>query len=164
MVLSCLVEPLVAPLVGRPGGRRKTALTRRMAATALMVSALAAVTTNAHAADQVKKVTGAEVKESAQLRNAHQKPAAIPYRELQAQAALPAKDEDPLAEPGEAARFETEAHLDARKRPRPDLRRDTGPSLGLHLRIDALRRAHRLTYLTFGAGQHRSGAPNPQFA
>jgi hypothetical protein len=164
MVLSCLVEPLVAPLVGRPGARGRTALSRRMVATALMVSALAAVTTNAHTADTVKKLKHGEQAEAASIRNAHQKPAAIPYREVLAQYALPALRKQELEEPGEAAEFESRALRQGRLRPGPDLQRPDGSSLGLHRRLDALRRARSLTYLTFGAGQHRSGAPNPQFA
>ena len=164
MVLSCLVEPLVAPLVGRPGARGRTALSRRMVATALMASAWAEVTTTAHAAGTLNKLQPGDQAETTSIRQAHQKPAATRDREVLAQSALPARRKQELEEPGEAAEFESRALRQGRLRPGPDLRRLTGPSLGIHRRLDALRRARSLTYLTFGAGQHRSGAPNPQFA
>src|SRR5687768_5056176 len=79
MVLSCLVEPLVSPLIGQgTSGPRRTSLTRtRLLATAIAVSALVTLSSPASGAElQLEKAPHAA------MRNAHQKPAPKPYREM----------------------------------------------------------------------------------
>lgn len=166
MVFSCLVEPLVAPLVGCGGGVRGSALTKsRLAATALACTALLALAGTAEANELAARATepaAAKVApEKAAVRNAHAKPAAIPYRVL-LQTVFAARREDQLlAEPGLAPSFEQDA-LDAhRLRRRPDSVLDLGPGLGLTQRIDRLYGGTLSTFLRFGSGRHLAGQPIP---
>jgi len=163
MVLSCLVEPLVAPLVGRGAGpRRGSALSRRrLLATALMASALVGVTTQGHAAEVERRLKHgrAEKTEQRALRNAHQKPAAKPYRLVMAEFALAARPKEELAQPGQAADFESDGLRLDRLRHARDIGKATGPTLALARRLDALTAARSSTFLRFGSGHYRSGAP-----
>lgn len=160
MVFSCLVEPLVKPLVGRgtSGPGRRTALRRsRLASTALAVSALMACATAADAS----LLDGHQKKQSEVRCNAHAKPAPIPSRvELDRLATL--RNEDELvAAPALAPDFEWEALSAAHLRHRRDIGLDTGSGLGLGKRLDRLLSPVESTFVLFSSGQHQSGAPNP---
>lgn len=163
MVLSCLVEPLVQPLVGRGtrGPGRRTALSRsRLASTALAMSALLAVATSADASDLLEGRTAPEAEQV--QRNAHAKPAPIPYRVVLEQFTAARREDDHLvAQPGLAPEFEWDAVLAHRLRHSRDIVRDIGPGLGLGRRLDRLLSSAQLTFHLFASGQHQSGAPNP---
>ena len=161
MVLSCLVEPLVSPLIGRGTGgpgrsapMRRTGLGRsRLAASALITSALLIAASSMPSADEIVQEETTEV-----ARNAHKKPDPIPYRQVLD--AFIARDEkvmsfDLIAAP----EFESEAILMSRLKHSRDIVRDTGPGLGLGLRIDRTRRASQETFLLFASGRHLSGSP-----
>jgi hypothetical protein len=154
MVLSCLVEPLVPPLTGRgTGGPRRSALAgTRLAMTALAASIVAL----SGASFKGEKVHAPAKAESTVVCNAHKRPDAIPYRVQFAHLYLAAELEK-LAEPGEAACFEQKALGDHRLRDKKNLIRDTGPGLGLALRLDRLRGGSAETWLRFGSGVHQSG-------
>ena len=154
MVLSCLVEPLVSPRVGRgPSGPRRSRLSKsRLAATAIMVSALAAVTTNVDAAEH-------ESKAERIYRTAHKRPDPIPLREIVA-AHVAQANKDELPAPGEAPVFEWDAIFAHRLKHCRDIVRDQGPGLGLGRRLDRLSSAAN-TYHLFMSGVHRSGTPYP---
>ncbi len=148
------------PLVGRgtSGVGRRTAIRRsRLASTALAVSALMAVAT---AADASALVDGEPA--TAEVRcNAHAKPAPTPSRvELDRLATLRHED-DLVAEPAEAARFEWDAIAAYHLRHSRDIRLDTGPGLGLGRRLDRLLSPVEATFALFASGLHQSGAPNP---
>jgi hypothetical protein len=156
MVLSCLVEPLVSPLIGRgTGGPGRTGLSRsRLAASAQITSALLVAASSMPSADELLQQE--ETTEVA--RNAHKKPDPIPYRQVLD--AFIARDEkimsfDLIAAP----EFESEAILMSRLKHSRDIVRDTGPGLGLGLRIDRTRRASQETFLLFASGKHLSGSP-----
>lgn len=179
MVFSVLVEPLVKPLVGVGGGvgERRTALagtrlaqTRlaptRLGAAALACTALLAVAGAAgqRAAAEIDHArTAARVEFSA--RNAHQKPAPIPYRVLLETVFLRREDLALLSIAGprgrlpEAPEFER-ATLDAhRLRHKRDPVLDPGPGLGRGRLSDRLSGGASGTFLRFQAGVHRSGVP-----
>lgn len=156
MVLSCLVEPLVAPLVGP----RRTAIRRsRLAATALAASALMAIACPA----QASEVASGNAKAAAsRVRNAHKKPAPIPLRVVVAQHTQVAVRRDEairLAAPGEAAAFEQEALLVHRLLHRRKLETDLGFPLGLGRAKHRLCQSMARAFLLFGSGQLRAGAP-----
>jgi hypothetical protein len=155
MVLSCLVEPLVSPLIGRGAsgpGRRSGISRSRLAASALITSALLVCASSIDSVDEVK------AEEPAAQRNAHKKPDPIPYRQVLDE--FVARDEkimsfDLIAAPD----FESEAILMSRLKHSRDIVRDTGPGLGLGLRIDRTRSAANETFLLFASGKHLSGSP-----
>ena len=158
MVLSCLVEPLVSPLIGRGAsgpGRRSGFRRSRLAASALVASALLVCASSMPSADDVlqEKETEAEV-----VRNAHKKPDPIPYRQV-LDSFIAREDKilsfDLIAAPD----FESEAILMSRLKHSRDIVRDTGPGLGLGLRIDRTRSAANETFLLFASGKHLSGSP-----
>lgn len=161
MVLSCLVEPLVSPLIGRGAGGpgRKSGFRRsRLGATALAASALLVCAQGLPSADDLLK----EKNEERVVCNAHAKPAPIPSRVQLAELLAVREDEAPeLAAPVEAPEFEWDAVFAHRLKHSRDIVRDTGPGLGLGLRIDRTRGAVSRTFCLFASGQHRSGAPNP---
>jgi hypothetical protein len=162
MVLSCLVEPLVQPLVGRGarGPARRTALSRgRLAASALAVSALLAVATNADAADLLEGRTTAAQAEGC-VRTAHKKPAALPYRELLAQVAAARREDDLVAAPAQSPEFEQAALGVHRLRHARNLVRDSGPGLGVARRLARVTAPAERTFLLFASGRHMSGAPH----
>src|SRR5687767_15877525 len=81
MVLSCLVEPLVSPLIGRGTGgpgRRSTIRRSRLAASALITSALLVCASSMPSADELLE----NEKTEEVARNAHKKPDPIPYRRV----------------------------------------------------------------------------------
>jgi hypothetical protein len=161
MVLSCLVEPLVSPLTGRgtSGGPRRSALIgTRLAMTALAASALIAVSGAELRGERIV----APAKAERVVANAHKKPDAIAYQQLLETvfAAYVLRDEDDLVrEPGLAASFEQAALGDHRLRDIRNMIRDSGPALGLGLRIDRLAGGSDATWLRFGSGRHLSGQP-----
>jgi hypothetical protein len=151
MVLSCLVEPLVPPLTGR--GTRRSALSgTRLAMTALAASIVAL----SGATFKGEKVHAPAKAEKTVVANAHKRPDAIPYRVQFAHLFLASAIEK-IAEPGEAACFEQKALGDHRLRHKKNLIRETGPSLGLALRLDRLRGGSAETWLRFGSAVHLSG-------
>jgi hypothetical protein len=87
--------------------------------------------------------------------NAHKRPDAIPYRVQFAHLFL-AREIETLSEPGEAASFEQKTLSDHRMRDARFLIRETGPSLGLALRLDRLQRGSAETWLRFGSAVHLS--------
>lgn len=162
VVASCLVEPLVRPLVpGRGGGGggprpgSRTALRGKLAATALACSMLMAVTTNATASELLEAPEAPRVH-----RNAHAKPDPIPSHERLAEVAR--REDDIVARPALAPEFEWDAVEASRRRHARDIVRDTGPGLGLGRRLDRLTAVLR-SFLLFSSGWHHSGAPNPAF-
>lgn len=164
MVFSCLVEPLVAPLVGRrasaPG--RGSALTKsRLAATALATSALLALASSANAAEREEQAVRASKPEATLVRNAHKPPAPMPSRVV-LEASLGRVERFQLEAPGEAPEFEWDAIFAHRLKHSRDLVRDTGPGLGLGRRVDRLTSALG-TFLRFASGRHLSG-PSPALA
>lgn len=162
MVLSCLVEPLVSPLVGRgtSGPGRKSGLRRsRFAATALAASALMAVSTCVDVST-LREEAKAAAPEAKVVRNAHRRPDATPYRVVLA--AFLGREENPLlAEPGEAPDFEHRALYVHRLRHRRDLGIDPGPVLGLGRRLDRLRPSALSAFRLFASATCRAGAPYP---
>lgn len=160
MVLSCLVEPLVAPLTGRSASRGSALSGSRLATTALAVGALLTLAQTAEARALAEQ-GGAPKAEAAVVHNAHAKPAPLPYRVLfQVELAIREEDaQDLLAPPAEAPSFEQHA-LDAhRLRHRRDIIRDGSPSLGLGRRLDRLFGGTSSTYLRFGSGRFLAGLP-----
>jgi hypothetical protein len=156
MVLSCLVEPLVSPLIGRGTGgpgRRSGVRRSRLAASALVTSALLICASSMPSADEMLEEKTEEV-----ARNAHKKPDPIPYREVLDE--FVAREDKILSFDLIAApEFESEAILLSRLRHSRDIVRDTGPGLGLGLRIDRTRSAANETFLLFASGKHLSGSP-----
>lgn len=150
MVLSCLVEPLVAPLTG--SSRRSALSGTRLAMTALAASIVAL----SGAQLKGEKIVAPAKAETTVVCNAHKRPEAIPYR-VQFAHLFMASTVVELAEPGLAASFEQEALGDHRLRDKKNLIRDTGPGLGLALRLDRLRGGSAETWLRFGSGVHLSG-------
>lgn len=159
MGLSCLVEPLVKPLVARrTGGLARQA---RLGGSALAMTAIAAsallACANPAAADQIAKTEKHDV-----VRSAHKKPKAISYRAMLAHFQAIRRQDLTLDVLTEAPDFETEAVRAARWRHAWDTGGGSGPVLRLGMRIDRLLgAADRSTFLRFGSGQHRSGSPTP---
>ncbi|MCK6550859.1 hypothetical protein L6R52_33790 [Myxococcota bacterium] len=163
MVWSCLVEPLVQPLVGRRTGLSGSALQKsRLAATALACTALMAIAGTAEAAELAARAKTRSVEPAraeASVRNAHAKPAPIPYRELLQTVFAARREDDQLEEPGLAPSFEQDALNAHRLKHKRDIARDQSPGLGLGLRIDRLRGGLLATFLRFGSGRHLAGLP-----
>lgn len=155
MVLSCLVEPLVSPLVGRgTTGRRRSGLSgTRLASTALACTALLALANPARAETILADAN--EVRIDRTVRNAHVKPKTMSYLEL-VQTVFTVQRREELAAPPESACFEQDAVEAHRLKHKRDIVRDSGPSLGLGQRIDRLFGASTKTYLRFGSGVHQS--------
>lgn len=162
MVLSCLVEPLVPPLVGRgtdaaPGRRSKSYLSRsRLASTALALSAVLATGTSAQAEDLLE---GRVAPEPVHIhKHAHKKPDPIPYRVMFEAVALVAQRERlPMAALHRAPDFEWDAVLAHRLKHSRDIARMPGPCLGHGTWLDRLATPDDTTFLLFSSGQHQSG-------
>lgn len=171
MVRSCLIEPLVKPLIApRAGLGRRSALSgSRLAATALALSALAAVTTYAHATQDALESASLRSKlESAVAANAHRPPAKVASKALlerflaeyaaDALSATPARRQDDLVEaPALAPDFDQDA-LDL-TRLRQSSAADPGPRLAIAALTSRLRGGTDPTYQLFGSAQHRAGIP-----
>lgn len=163
MVLSCLVEPLVSPLIGRgkSGLGRSSLAGTRLASTALAVSVLIAISGTVSASELVAKASRSEVRaEQTVARNAHAKPAPVPYSELLRTVFAFRRLETLAAEPGESPIFEQKALAFDRLRHQRDIVRDPGPGLGLGQRLDRIYGGRDSTFLRFGSGIHLSGQPH----
>ena len=155
MVFSVLVKPLVPSLIEAPA--RKSALQkRRLAASALMATALALCTT---AVDAEAFASGQLTAEQSAPRSLHKRPAAPKYAELFEVHAL-VVEQDELQAPGEAPRFEWFALAEHRKRHRSHLLADPG-AIGFGARLATITSPTRQAFLHFGSGSLRSGAPSP---
>jgi hypothetical protein len=165
MVFSCLVQPLVTPLVrrGAVGGQRRTALGSRLLSTALMASALVAVAVSAQASAAEKTARSLDRRPAAEqlVRNAHKKPEPLPLRLV---LAAFARRDDLLevVKPGLASELDQALLRLERARPPPEgFPQHPGPGLWAGKRLDRLLASRSSTFLRFGAGRHLSGAPNP---
>lgn len=171
MVRSCLIEPLIKPLIApRPGLGRRSALSgSRLAATALALSALAAVTTYAHATQDVLESESLRSKiESNVVANAHRAPEKIASkvlleRFLESMAVADracggTRREDDLVHPPQLAPDFDQDALDPRILKQSSVG-DPGPRLARARLIDRLRGGTEATYLLFGSAQHRAGIP-----
>ena len=170
MVRSCLIEPLVKPLIApRPGlGRRSALAGSRLAVTALALSALAAVTTYAHATQaQLESDSLRSKLECMVVPNAHRTPKVAPKvllerflstyaADLLAEAAR--REDDLVRAPGLAPDFDQDA-LDPRLLRQSSVG-DPGPRLAQVRAVDRLRGGTDPTYLLFGSARHRAGIPN----
>jgi hypothetical protein len=167
--MSCLVEPLVAPLVGRSANvraRRSGVARSRLGASALLMTAVMAVGTHATAGDLLERDAKTRAAEKTH-RNAHKPGDAVPLRDVGRvfghQKALhdPEREGVRVPRPGLAPRFEWDAILASRARHAIDLTRAPSPGLGRGVRADRLSRSRPPTFLRFGSGEHRSGPPSP---
>lgn len=154
MVLSCLVEPLVPPLVKRrPGSVGTIPRGRRLAATALAATALALVSTTVEdRAPELERIERVRV-----TRNAHRRPDPPPRP-------LPALDTVLDEVRTRAAlrvtpRFEWDALRAHRLRHRQDLAQDQRPGLGLGRHLDRLISPRDANFLRFGSATPRTGLP-----
>ncbi|MBK8009908.1 MAG: hypothetical protein IPK13_01050 [Deltaproteobacteria bacterium] len=162
MVLSCLVDPLVPPLVGGTSGRgRKTRLSgSRLMSTALVATALAAVVSLAgHSSGQAKAFGGKA--QPTIGRTAHRPPSVratgcLPSTEV---AALRDDQQVRPSRPGSAPDFEWDAIRAHRLRHGRNIARDGGPGLGAGRRIDRLDCAQSIL-LHFASGRPPAGAPD----
>lgn len=164
MVMSCLVEPLVQPLVssvvgGR--GRRTGSVRSRLAASAMMMSAVMALGTPS-------PLDAAETRDAAPTveRNAHKPPAPVPLRDVPrvfggVKAIFDLKGLPRVAKPWLAPRFEWDAIWASRLRHACDLMTDPGPVLGRARRRSRVEGAWPPTFLRFGSGVHLAGASGP---
>lgn len=168
MVMSCLVEPLVGPLVGRRtnvSGRRTGLKRSRLSASALFVSAIMAMgsTTAGDVLDRDARIRDAEKS----YRNAHKRPDPIPLRDVGRVfgkvKAIHNPDEEKLRvlRQGLAPRFEWDAIHASRLKHATDLTRDPGPTLTRARRTSRLVSSKSLAFLRFASGKHRSGAYSP---
>lgn len=177
MVRSCLVEPLIKPLIApRPGLGRRSALSSsglsssRLVATALALAALASVTTYAHATHAALESEGLRSKLASSagvVANAHRLPAKVApkvllERFLSDMAAdldvVAARREDDLVQaPSLSPDFDQDALSPdgLRSSPIPD----PGPRLARAVQTARLRGGTDATYLLFGSAQHRAGIP-----
>lgn len=165
--MSCLVEPLVAPLVGRGAGARRTSLARsRLAASALVMSAVMAVATPVTAGDLLERDAATREAEKA-YRNAHKRPEPVPYRDVgwvfghERARHEPERDRIRIDRPGLAPRFEWDAVWASRLKHALDWTRDPGPTLSRARRTERLVRSKRDPFLRFGSGPYRSGPSSP---
>ena len=169
--MSCLVEPLVSPLVGRGADvrARRTGLARsRLAASALMMTAVMAVgsTTAGDLIDRTDAVREAE----RVYRNPHKPPAPIPYHEVARVFGHvkvihePEKQGVRVARPGLAPRFEWDAIWASRLKHACDSSPGSGSVLTRGRRAARLSRSRSTTFLRFGSGLHRSGPSSPALA
>lgn len=174
MVMSCLVEPLVAPLVGRGAGARpagsrgaRTGLqSSRLSRTALLMSAVMAIggvsaenLLDSKRDGRAEKVT----------KNPHKRPDAIPLRDVAKvfgkAKTFPREDERlQVPAPALAPRFEWDAVWASRLRHADDISRDLGRALGRGRRADRIGRSKPIPLLCFGSGEFRSGPSSPVFA
>ncbi|MEQ9496977.1 MAG: hypothetical protein RIT81_08960 [Deltaproteobacteria bacterium] len=154
MVLSCLVEPLVAPLVGAQRSRIKRS---RLAATALACSALMAAVCPSQASKLADGAHGGA--EKTVVRNAHAKPAPIPLRVVVEQYAVRRDEHLEIAAPGEAASFEQEAVFGHRLRHQRLLDPNAGPPMSRARSQHRRTRSVAASFRLFGSGQLRAGAP-----
>lgn len=168
MVMSCLVEPLIPPLVGRGAAARpgRTRLrTSGLAKTALLMSAVMAVGgVSAEAATR-----SAEAAPKHAVKSPHKKPAPIPLRDVarvfgKLKAFVREGDALSVIRPGLAPRFEWDAVWASRLRHAVDVGRDPGYGLGRGRRADRIGRSRSTTFLRFGSGEFRSGPSSPVFA
>lgn len=165
MVRSCLIEPLVKPLVGRgaSGRGRRSALARsRIAATCLALSALVSVSTAADAAHEQLESEALKSRLAQTVKaNAHRAPKIDSKVALANLLALVAAREDEIVAPlVESPGFEQEALRHRRKRPPLIGAHRPGPDgLGLAERLDLLFSGTDPTFRLFGSGQHLSGIP-----
>ncbi|MEL6186479.1 MAG: hypothetical protein AAFU79_17800 [Myxococcota bacterium] len=169
MVMSCLVEPLVPPLVGRGASARPGRTRLRasgLAKTALLMSAVMAVggvsaEASARALDEAPKHA---------VKSPHKRPAPIPLRDVakvfgKLKTFLREEETPRMARPGLAPRFEWDAVWASRLRHAVDVGRDPGGcGLGRGRRSDRLGRSRSTTFLRFGSGEFRSGPSSPIFA
>lgn len=166
MVRSCLIEPLVKPLIASRGnlGRRSALSGSRLAATALALSALAAVTTYAHATQAALESEALRSKvESTVVANAHRlpekaAPKVVLARFLASIAAEEARREDDLVSAPDAAPDFDQDALDP-TRLRQSSAADPGPRLRIAVHSSRRTRGAHPTYLLFGSAQHRAGIP-----
>lgn len=152
MVLSVLVEPLVAPLVG---GTRTRLSRSRLAATALACSAIMAIACPSRSSE----FADGSAKEQSSVRNAHAKPAPIPLRVVLAQHAVRRDETLTVSAPAEAANFEHEAVFGHRLRHQRMLDPDAGPPLSGARSQHRRTRSRLASFRLFGSGQLRAGAP-----
>lgn len=167
MVMSCLVEPLVAPLVGRGAGARpgRSALQRsRLSRTALLMTAVMAIggTTSDDLLDAKASKTVRVTK------SPHKKPAPIPLRDVakvfgKVKTFIREDERFSLAKPSLAPRFEWDAVWASRLRHADDIS-GSGRALGRGRRADRVGRSRTLPFLCFGSGEYRSGPSSPVFA
>lgn len=156
MVRSCLVQPLVAPLVGSGtrGPGRRTGLSRsRLLATALTATLLVTVATQADAVEAAMSPHQVEMKAG----TAHQKPKPIPTRDLLQVLMPPVVSTKTVLLPGVAPHFDWDA-VEAHRRRQRVVPHD-GASLATGRRLDRLIRCRSSVFLRFHSGKHRSGAP-----
>ena len=160
MIRSCLIAPLVEPLVASRVGRRTALSGSRLAATALALSALAAVTTYADATRGALESHSLRSKiESSVVANAHRLPDKIASKVLLERflTTEARRQDDLVSAPVESPDFDPppiDSRLAAKSRvPNP------GSRLAEARRIDRLTGGHEATFLLFGSGQHRSGIP-----
>lgn len=92
--------------------------------------------------------------------NAHAKPAPVPSKVELDRITAARREDELVAQPVEAPRFEWDALTAVQLRHSRDIRLDTGPGLGLARRLDRLISPAERTFLLFASGQHQSGAPN----
>lgn len=160
MVRSCLIAPLVQPLVGRgtSGVGRRSAISRsRIFGTALALSALCSVSTMADAARATLESEALKSKvESTVKANAHRAPKIAAKVLLERfLAGIARRADDLVTAPSESPDFEQEGLAIARVRARlkyysPDTARRA---------VDRLLAGADPTYLLFGSGVHLSGIP-----
>lgn len=161
--MSSLVEPLVAPLVTPlVGGRgRRTGIVRsRLAASALLMTAVMAVST-----DTAQSLPDTSPEPTVE-RNAHRPPAPIPMRDVarvfgHAKAIEVERVRLVTPRPGLAPRFEWDAIQASRLRHATDLSAATAHGLVRARSLDRLGRSRPPTFTLFGSGEHRSGSSAP---
>jgi len=165
MIRSCLIAPLVQPLIASRFGRRTGLSGSRLAATALCLSALAAVTTYADATRAALESASLRSKlESNVVANAHRLPEKVAPKVLLERflntEALVARREDVglVAAPALSPDF-LQIHNPLLEPPPKSRVPSPGSRLSEARRIDRLTGGHDSTFLLFGSGQHRSGIP-----
>lgn len=158
MIRSCLIAPLVEPLVASRVGRRTALAGSRLAMTALALSALAAVSTYADAtrAELESQALRSKI-ESSVVANAHRAPDKVAPKVLLERflALVATREDDVVRAPLESPDFE---------QPRWDGLSPTpvfapGPRLAEARRLDRLRGGSDPTFVLFGSALHRSGVP-----
>lgn len=168
MVRSCLIAPLVKPLVGRGAagvGRRSAIGRSRILGTALALSALCSVSTMADAARETLEAEARKSKiESNVKANAHRAPKKIAARVLLDRflALVAAREDDIVSAPGEAPEFDNDAIALLSSRHRLRHLGFSAPGcagLALASRVDRLHSGADPTYFLFGSAQHLSGIP-----
>lgn len=154
-LIKPLIEPLIKPLVQGRVGRRTALATSAFCATALCLTALAAVTTQVDAPSPEKAAAVAKP-------NAHKLGAKlhISLSDFLRDAAMVRREDDLISAPRAAAPFDDEAlreeRLRARLRPSPD----GGGGLDLARRLDrVLPSRERSAFILFGSGLPRAALP-----